>query len=146
MDFMFSQCICQRSKYRYLCIYIYMYSQALLSRPGSNNTLIVKILTYKYHLPVGLTGELVDSRTEVGRESRKWAWNILLCQKARKVVKMWWAVSKGPKVSLKKPPQPIYDNMSIRINNNNRLKHTEWKKDAMSPCRYSKWINWNFIG
>lgn len=71
MDFMFSQCICQRSKYRYLCIYIYMYSQALLSRPGSNNTLIVKILTYKYHLPVGLTGELVDSRTEVGRESRK---------------------------------------------------------------------------
>lgn len=38
---------------------------------GSNNTLIVKILAYKYHFTLGLIGEVGDSRTEVGRESLK---------------------------------------------------------------------------
>lgn len=38
---------------------------------GSNNTLIVKILAYKYHFTLGFIGEVGDSRAEVGRESMK---------------------------------------------------------------------------
>lgn len=39
-----------------------------LSRAGSNNIPLIKFLAYKYHFLLGLTGEVVDSKAEVGRK------------------------------------------------------------------------------
>lgn len=48
-----------------------MYSLVQPTKQGWGNNTPVKILAYKYHFLLGLIGEVVDSRAEVGRESTK---------------------------------------------------------------------------
>ena len=57
-----------------------------------------------------------------GRESTRWDWNILLCQKAKKCSKNDGDMSKGYRRQLKKAPTANLGNVSIKINNDiNRL-------------------------